>query len=457
MAKATVNIFLDSRKSASNNGILKLSITHNRVKRLFTTQLSISQDIFNILKKYHDRDIDGRIKDGEVINYHNLLYAPKDEKQKIYIDGFVVRAKNIIDKLESNFDFEKFRFEFETYGKDTTDSESKTDLIKVLNQKCENLKSKGQLSHGINFGLVSKSLERFVKYVQVEDPNRLKPKKNFVLRFSHVDSEFLSDWACFMREQGKLSQKKINGVPIEATGASETTISIYSRALRTVFNEAIYNKVIDEDCYPFGKHGFVPPEGRNIKKALTTSQIDAIKAYKPETETSLEQRSLDLWLFSYFGNGMNFTDILRLKWEDVKGNTIEYQRQKTKENPITISVRINDTIKAILDRWGNKRKGNNDLVFPFLNGINTAEKQKNEIHQIIKLTNKYMNKIGAKLDIDVKINTYEARHSFATRLMRSNAPLAMIKDKLGHKKISTTEKYLGSFEKEVEEQYLDLL
>lgn len=68
-----------------------------------------------------------------------------------------------------------------------------------------------------------------------------------------------------------------------------------------------------------------------------------------------------------------------------------------------------------------------------------------------------MNQIGAKLEIKEKLNTYVARHSFATRLLRSNAPLAMIKEKLGHKKIATTESYLGSFEKEVEDKYLDKL
>ena len=49
------------------------------------------------------------------------------------------------------------------------------------------------------------------------------------------------------------------------------------------------------------------------------------------------------------------------------------------------------------------------------------------------------------------------RYIFATRFLRSNAPLAMIKEKLGHKKISTTESYLGSFEKEIEDKYLDKL
>jgi site-specific recombinase XerD len=108
-------------------------------------------------------------------------------------------------------------------------------------------------------------------------------------------------------------------------------------------------------------------------------------------------------------------------------------------------------------RWASERKHENDFVFPFINGMNTLEKRTAEVHPIIKVTSYYMNVIGAKLEIKENLNTYVARHSFATRLLRSNAPLAMIKEKLGHKKIATTESYLGSFEKEVEDKYLDEL
>lgn len=71
----------------------------------------------------------------------------------------------------------------------------KTDLIKTLHTKCEALKAKGKITHGTNFGLVAKSLIRFVEYLQKEELNRLKPMKNFVLRFNHVHSTFLTDWS----------------------------------------------------------------------------------------------------------------------------------------------------------------------------------------------------------------------------------------------------------------------
>ena len=447
---ATINYFLDTRKTEVGLGIIKLRITYNRKQNDYSTKIKIAVATFDKLKK-QGNEIDGRIKDIELINYHSLLFAPKDDKT-IFADGFLVRAKNIIKKLGNNFDFDTFKNDFDNYGVETISTDEKTDILKVLNKKCAALKAKGQLTHGINFGLVAKSLGRFVEYLRVQEPKRLVPQKNFVLRFSHIDSNFLSDWSSWMKKYGKSSQKK-NGL---AKPATETTIGIYSRTLRVMFNEAISDKIIDLDSYPFGTRGFTPPVGQNIKKALTDNQIESIKSYNPQPET-LEQRSIDLWLFSYFGNGMNFTDILHLKWKNISNDTISFQRQKTKGNPLIINVRINEAMKNVISRWENERKSSNDFVFPFLNDAETLEKQKATVHQTIKLTNKYMNLITAKLEIIGDVNTYHARHSFATRMMRSNAPLMLIKDKLGHKKIATTESYLGSFEQEVENEYLDKL
>lgn len=450
---ATVNHFLDTRKTDNGLGIIKLRVTHNREQKDYSTKLKVSTSLYEKLKKQRN-EIDGRIKDKDLIECYNLLYGTKDGTT-VYSDGFVVRAKNIIKKIGDNFNFDTFKQEFDNYGKDVSLVDEKTDVLTALNLKCTNLKGNGQISHGNSFGLMAKSLSRFVEYLQSVDPNRLKPKKNFILRYEHIDSDFLREWSIWMKQYGKSSQKK-NGLP---TPVSETTIGIYSRALKTLFNDAISAKIIDkENTYPFGRNEFIPPVGRNIKKALSKADIESIKAYKPE-DGSLEQRGHDLWLFSYYGNGMNFTDILHLKWGDISDNkkVIVFQRQKTKGNPTTISVKIHETMRNAIERWGNERTNSDDYIFPFLNDKLTPKEQKPVVHQTVKLTNKYMNRIGEKLGIESDLNTYHARHSFATQMMRSNAPLQMIKEKLGHRRLSTTESYLGSFEEEVENEYLDML
>ena len=201
------------------------------------------------------------------------------------------------------------------------------------------------------------------------------------------------------------------------------------------------------------------PKGKNTKKASSNAQLVAIKDYQPQPY-SMEQRSHDLWLFSYFGNGMNFEDMLKLRWENLTDNEITFVRNKTKnksDEEIEIKVRINDMMKLILERQATTPSKGKDFVFNFINAKDSLERQKTIIHQVIKTTNYNMNRIGAKLGIDAKINTYVARHSFATKLMRSDAPTMLISQKLGHAKVSTTENYLGSFEKETEDYYLDML
>ena len=450
---ATTNHFLDTRNTIDGNGIIKLRITHNRVQRDYSTKIKISPEDY---EKIRNAKIDSRIKNKDLINFHCLLFAKKNIGKNINIDGFVLRANYIIEELGVNFNFDTFKDLLDSY--DIEKEIIKHDVLSFLETKCNDLKKKGQISHGAMFGLVGKSLARFVDYLKVEYPKALidyKKNKPYTLEFCHITSDFLEEWKDWLLIEGKASQKK-DGTP---TGATITTVGIYSRTLRVAFNEAIAQNLIDKSLYPFGRNGFTIPKGRNIKKALSNAQLEDIKNYQPEP-FSMEQRSHDLWLFSYFGNGMNFNDILYLTWGNIRDTGIYFKRNKTKgksSEDAVIHVRINDTMQAILDRQATKRTKDKDLVFPFLNSSDTPERQKAAIHQVIKMNNKYMNRIGEKLGIEEKLNSYEARHSFATKLMRSNAPLPMISQKLGHQRVATTESYLGSFEKETEDSFLDML
>jgi len=47
---------------------------------------------------------------------------------------------------------------------------------------------------------------------------------------------------------------------------------------------------------------------------------------------------------------------------------------------------------------------------------------------------------------------YTARHSYATVLKRSGAPVSFISESLGHSDIKTTQSYLASFENEAKRE-----
>ena len=57
-----------------------------------------------------------------------------------------------------------------------------------------------------------------------------------------------------------------------------------------------------------------------------------------------------------------------------------------------------------------------------------------------------MKRVGEELGFEIKLTSYVARHSFATILVRSGAPLALASQTLGHSNITTTQKYFAGFD-----------
>ncbi len=144
---------------------------------------------------------------------------------------------------------------------------------------------------------------------------------------------------------------------------SKTTVGINTRSLRTIFNEAIFQGIIKkEKHYPFGRRLYQCPASRNIKKALTLEDVAKIYYYEPACEQ--ERKAKDFWLFSYFANGINPTDIAYLKYKNIEDGYLIFEPAKT-ENSIRltskpITVFISEDIQRIIDYWGNKNKSPNN-------------------------------------------------------------------------------------------------
>lgn len=233
-----------------------------------------------------------------------------------------------------------------------------------------------------------------------------------------------------------------------AEGKSYTTVSMYLRCMRAIFNEAKSIGVIKEAQYPFGKGKYEIPIGKGRKMALTLPQIKQIITYTDGTEATDHYR--DLWFFSYLCNGININDLLKLKYSNIDGDEIHFYRSKTlhtSKEKKEIEALITPEMKQIIERWGNSDKSPNSYIFPFLDGYNTPMEQKKRTQDVTRRINKRLKMIGDNLGIS-GISTYTARHSFASVLKRSGANIAYISESLGHSDLKTTENYLASFEKE---------
>lgn len=390
-----VAFFDTARKLKDENGPIKLRITHNRVFKLYSTGISVSEkDYINICS-------------------HKPKLELRDKKRYVY--SYLKRAHDIIIELED--------FSFDEFDKKYKSKRKSNDILSYFDNYIDQLKEENRFGNAESYKCAKSKLMGF---------NNSK-----AIPFETIDVTFLKRF-----EKWMLSEN-----------CGPTTVGIYCRCIKKLFNDAIREEDVKQEKYPFGnlKNGlYSPPQPRNIKKALTLIDLKKIIEYKP-VDGSLEQYYRDIWVFSYLANGINIKDICLLKYKDIHGDSIFFERAKTintNRNGKRISIFMIDPIKEIISRWGNTNEELDTYIFPILNGITSIEKQRDKIKLFTKLINKYIQQIAGKVGIEVEITTYSARHSFATVQKRLGTNLAYISEALGHSNLKTTESYLDSFEDE---------
>jgi integrase/recombinase XerD len=341
---------------------------------------------------------------------------------------FETRAANEIKKLvDFKFpDFEKQFFRSEQA--DVKEQLLKSDVTHAFTKYIASLKAEGREGTAASYDNAITSLTAYKKKLKFED----------------ITPDFLKGY-----------EKKMI-----LSGKSITTVGIYLRSFRAIINQAISDGVMRQDQYPFGKRKYQPPGGVNIKKALTLAEIEKIFSYNamPGSE---EDKARDFWLFSYLCNGINIKDICLLRWKDINSENITFIRAKTshtlKSNLRPIVAVLIEPALRVIHKWSQEKNGTDTFVFPILRPGLTLERERTLIKYFTKFINRWMRKIAEKLGIDKDITTYFARHSFATVLKRSGAPIEFISESLGHSDMSTTHSYLDSFEDDTKREYAKAL
>lgn len=226
-------------------------------------------------------------------------------------------------------------------------------------------------------------------------------------------------------------------------GNTVSTVGIYLRNLRHIFNLAIERRIIDRQHYPFGAKKYVIPQSNNFKKALSKNDKTTFVNYKPSSDK--EAAAHAHWCFSYYCNGMNFTDIAHLKADNISSGLMVYVRRKTSSTDRTqtpLAVPLRKEALLILKKYGT----HSPYLFGIITGQESPAKQRSLIQQWIKDTNKIVGKIAVKLKMPIDVTTYTARHTVATALLESGADLRDIKETFGHSSFSTTERYVNSLD-----------
>lgn len=229
-------------------------------------------------------------------------------------------------------------------------------------------------------------------------------------------------------------------------GIGYSSMSFYFRNLKCIVNIALKDGVLKETQYPFGKGKYEIPTGSGRKLALTLEQIEKLVTYTDGTEKTEEYR--DLWFFSYLCNGINFRDLLYLKYSDIINGEICFVRAKTARNTRhakVIHAVVTPEMQEIIHRWGNTPTEAHSYIFRYAKADENAFDQVKRIRDVVIACNNVLKKITKAVGLP-KVTTYSARHSFATVLKRSGTNISYISDSLGHSSLSITENYLACFE-----------
>jgi len=301
-------------------------------------------------------------------------------------------------------------------------------------QAIQELLKRTQIGTASTYELSQKSIIDFV--------TNSKNHKYSALTFYDITPGWLEDYEAYMTETKK---------------RSETTVSMYVRVLRALFNRAIEEKEIDQEHYPFGKRRYQVPAPENKKKALNWEQLGKLFHAKPSTPE--QQKAKDFWFFSYACNGMNIKDIALLTYKDIQDGKVEFYRAKTrktskkKKKPVT--AYLNEFAQGVIEKYGSDNKEHGSRVFDIIKDGSTPQQQQAQIKNFTRAINQNLKKLAKAIGLPDDISTYTARHSFATNAVRNGATMEFIQESLGHENLTTTQNYFAGFDDDTKKEFAD--
>jgi integrase/recombinase XerD len=404
-----ISLYLDTRRAKkSGNYPLKLRVftPQPKTQKLFTTKYEFTAEEFK-----------------------DIWEEPKRTHKETRLELAAIEAKaNEIAKDIKPFDIEKFERKLLRKASDSNN------VIFYYNQTIAELTKNQKFGTASNYNLSLKSLVSFVEYKTKKTPQ--------AIQFDLITCKWLNQYEKYM---------------IEDLDRSYTTVSMYVRALRTIFNNAIKDNEIKEELYPFGKEKYQPPKTRSPKKTLVDSQLKTLLNAEPKTE--FQSKAKDFWLFAFVSNGLNTKDIALLRNKDLQGDSFSFVRAKTKHvrdgETKVIEVLLNDYSKRIIKKYRNKDRSPNSYLFTILDPQNTAKQNFLNVKNFTRFVNQHLKQLAADNGIPIEVSSNWARHSWASKALKSNLNLKSISDALGHSNTKTTETYLSGFTDDVRRKLAD--
>ncbi len=287
-------------------------------------------------------------------------------------------------------------------------------------------------------GNVKKYFQMYIDQLKADDqPGTASNYNNAMKSLDDIkdieNADFMDITPAWLKDYQKQMTKK---------GKSLTTISMYLRALRTIYNVSIKDGIVNPAYYPFGRDKYTIPTARNNKRPLERQDIQALANY---SGNPINEKYRDFFLLSYCLMGLNMADILTLRWKQLDGRILNVTRKKTEQTSQneqqSIEMYVNDFAMGIIEKYGIGKDG---FIFDIVDPSDKPAERLRKVKNFTRNANQGLQAIAESIKINPNISTMYARHSAASHGLASGATIGDISQALGHKNIKTTSNYISS-------------
>ncbi|OFY82869.1 MAG: hypothetical protein A3F72_01925 [Bacteroidetes bacterium RIFCSPLOWO2_12_FULL_35_15] len=259
------------------------------------------------------------------------------------------------------------------------------------------------------------------------------------ISFQHITIPLLKKFMIYLKAEKDLGERSIMNCLV---------------VIRTIFNKAINEGLVESKFYPFGPGKIQIKFGETTKIGLNEKEVKMFEGINLKKNQELSD-ARNIWLTSFYLAGIRISDIIKLKWRDINDGRLTYIMDK---NGKVVSLKMPGKVNLIIEQY-KKNKKDSSYVFPYLKDeygkdekiINSKTRSANS------LINKRLKKITKELKIDKKLTMHISRHTFGQIAGDKIAP-QLLQKLYRHSDLKTTIGYQSNFiHKDVDGALSDVL
>ena len=224
---------------------------------------------------------------------------------------------------------------------------------------------------------------------------------------------------------------------LRAGGLCPNSSSYYMRNLRAIYNRAVERELTAQN-HPF-RHVYTGID-KTVKRAVPLRVIRRIRDMDLTDSPALDY-ARDMFMFSFYTRGMSFVDMAFLQKKDLHNGILSYRRRKTNQ---LLTIKWEKPMQDIVDKYDTTAS---PYILPIIRDIGRDGRR--QYKNVAHFVNIKLKSIGRRINLDIPLTTYVARHGWASIARSKNIPLATISEAMGHDSETTTRIYLASLDTSV--------